>query len=151
MNGGHRYPWLVPALDAFYCFLYQPAWMTLYLVEMLENEDRLRGNQHAAIADEDMLLTARLAASACLTLICAAEAVYSQQDFPLHNPTFSELAERRGSMAVVVHIMEQAVKVKDLLTCSSMLTSAGGQRCSFCRISFASILCPLAPTHQLVN
>ena len=69
-------------------------------------------NLHGAISHEGRDLTAQLAAGACLTQTCMAETLYVQPENAQALCSFyCEGARQNGSMAVLVHILDRAVKV----------------------------------------
>ena len=111
MNGG-GFPWMASAFGAFYCFLHQPLWMTLYLTG--QSEDLLAVDLHRALSNSrDKQLPAQLAAGACLTQVCVAEAVYLESDQDSQRQRYYlTVTNHYGSMATLVHIMDRAIKVR---------------------------------------
>ena len=101
------------AFDVFYCFLHQLTWTAYYLQGEQEDGSLLFAvDLHGAISREGRDLTAQLAAGACLTQICRAEHEYlqSEKNTVLYNSCLEE-ARQNGSMAILTHILERAVKV----------------------------------------
>ena len=116
------FPWMALAFEAFYYFLNQEVWMSMFLRGQQKDGEIVCGvDLHEAIIATEGELSAQLAAGACLTYICVCEALSGdyEQDIVFPN-LYCPLVRSNRSMAAVVHIIEQAVKVRLLPTCCSV-------------------------------
>lgn len=103
---------MASAFEALHCFLQQPSWVSLCLRG--NSEDGLSMpilDLHAACSRMDAPLRARLTAGACLTQLCRAEEVRQHQPGLTVQINYHQQALSNSSMAVLVDVMEQAVKV----------------------------------------